>query len=325
VLGALATGPGTPGAAGGPGRPAGVRVCESTSLGHAAQTAADAAGRGEPVVAVGGDGLVGTLAAALAGSGGTLGIIPAGRGNDFARMLGIPFRPAEAAKALLAGRPRAVDLIGVRAADGPEQIVAGSVYLGIPSEGGLLANRSRRLGGATRYRLAGLRALLGWQPATFAVDTGAGPGCAPGFPAFAVVVANSAYFAAGTMAAPAADVSDGLLDVVTVRHGRKLSFVRVMLAAGRGTHVRLDQVHTERATSVTVTADRAMPAGADGETLAHACPLVPGSPLRIRVLPGAVRVFSHVPAARPVQGKSPVARPGRGRVAAEERIDEGRA
>jgi len=50
-----------------------VRVSETASLSHAAELAGGAAGRGETVVAVGGDGLVGTLAAAVSGAGGQPG------------------------------------------------------------------------------------------------------------------------------------------------------------------------------------------------------------------------------------------------------------
>jgi diacylglycerol kinase (ATP) len=291
VLGALDAGP------------AGVQVCETASLSHAAEVAAGASGRGEKVVAVGGDGLVGSVAAALAGTGGVLGIIPAGRGNDFARMLGIPLRTADAARALLTGQPRAVDLIGVRAGDGPEQVVAGSVYLGIPSAGAELANRSRLPVSAVKYQLAGVQATLAWKPATFTVQgagdhDGIADHAAASFPGQAVVVANSGYFAAGTLAAPTADVSDGLLDVIMVTGGSNLSFLRVMLAANRGTHLRLSQVSTLRSAAVTVTADRRMPAGADGEPLTHASPLAAGSPLRARAIPGALQVLSPAPATR---------------------------
>ena len=313
-----------------------VRVCPTTSLGHAVELAEEATARQETVVAVGGDGLVGTLAGAVSRAGGVLGIIPAGRGNDFAHMLGIPARPAAAAEALLSGEPRAVDLIGVQCGDGPELAVAGSVYLGVPSEGGEIANRSWWARGPVGYQLAGVRALLGWRPATFTVDPGpaepevADPGRAdpgrvgpevvdPGpadpqaggppaagwaavsFPGFCVVVANSVYLAAGRQVAPDADVGDGLLDVIMVRQGTKLSFVEAMLRAGRGTHVGMDEVTTQRAACVTVTADRAMPAAADGETLTCACPLPAGSPLRIRALPGALRVIA--PAGGPVPGQ----------------------
>ncbi len=268
-----------------------VRVEESSSLGHAAALAAEAAGRGEIVVAVGGDGTVGRMAAAVAAAGGVLGIIPAGRGNDFARMLGIPTDPARAAAVLLRGGRREVDLIGVRAGDGPEQVVAGSVYLGIPSEGARIAAASRLPPGGLAYQIAGLHALLAWQPASFTVGTQAGAPAA--FRGFCVVVANSAYFAGGTPAAPDADVTDGLLDVITVSDGSKLSFVRVMLLASRGRHTRLAQVGVTRAASVTVTADRAMFAGADGEPLPYASPLATGAPLRIRAFPGALRIAGH--------------------------------
>jgi diacylglycerol kinase (ATP) len=277
-----------------------VRVEQSSSLDHAATLAADAVDRGEIVVAVGGDGMVGRMAAAVAAAGGVLGIVPVGRGNDFARMLGIPADPARAATVLLRGGHRAVDLIGVRAGDGPEQVVAGSVYLGIPSEGAQIAAVSRLPPGLLAYQVAGLRALLAWQPASFTVDAGAAAGAA--FPGFCVVVANSAYFAGGTPAAPDADVADGLLDVITVSEGSKLSFVRVMLLAARGKHLRLAQVGATRSASVTVRADRAMLAGADGEPLPCASPLATGTPLHVRALPRALRVAGRE--AEPAAGQA---------------------
>jgi YegS/Rv2252/BmrU family lipid kinase len=272
-----------------------VRVEQSSSLDHAAALAAEAADRGEIVVAVGGDGTVGRMAAAVAAADGVLGIIPAGRGNDFARMLGIPADPARAAAVLLRGGHREVDLIGVRAGDGPEQVVAGSVYLGIPSEGARIAAASRLPPGGVAYQIAGLRALLAWQPVSFTVSTQASAPAGDTFPGFCVVVANSAYFAGGTPAAPDADVSDGLLDVITVSDGSKLSFVRVMLLASRGRHTRLAQVGVTRAASVTVSADRAMLAGADGEPLPCASPLATGVPLCMRALRGVLRVAGREP------------------------------
>jgi diacylglycerol kinase family enzyme len=78
--------------------------------------------------------------------------------------------------------------------------------------------------------------------------------------------------------------------VVAVAEGSKLSFARVMLLAGRGKHTRLAQVGVTRAASVRVSADRAVIAGADGEPLPCASPLATGTSLRIRALPGALRV-----------------------------------
>jgi hypothetical protein len=67
--------------------------------------------------------------------------------------------------ALTTGRERRVDLIAVSAAGQAEIIVAGSVYAGLPSVAGEIANRTRWLHGPAVYPAAALRALAGWTPA----------------------------------------------------------------------------------------------------------------------------------------------------------------
>lgn len=111
------------------------QTSQSSSLRHAATLAAEAAARGDLVLAVGGDGMAGAIAGAVARArpdgDGVSAMIPAGRGNDFARTHGIPFSPAGAAQLLLAGQARPMDLIAITGADGAEATVAGSIYLGI--------------------------------------------------------------------------------------------------------------------------------------------------------------------------------------------------
>lgn len=73
--------------------------------------AGDAVGSGcEMVVAIGGDGTVIEVATALVGSDVRLGIVPAGTGNLLAGNLGIPLSPGSAARTLVTGRPRRIDL-----------------------------------------------------------------------------------------------------------------------------------------------------------------------------------------------------------------------
>lgn len=62
------------------------------------------------IVAAGGDGTVSAVAGALAGSKSTLGVVPLGTLNHFARDLGIPTDVDEACRLLATGKPRAVDL-----------------------------------------------------------------------------------------------------------------------------------------------------------------------------------------------------------------------
>ena len=287
-------------------------VHESSSLEHARDIATRAAGLGHVVVAVGGDGTAGALAGVAARAGARYAIIPAGNGNDFARVLGIPFDARAAAQALTAGRERPVDLIAVTVADQAEIVVAGSVYAGLPSVAGEIANQTRWLRGPAVYPAAALRALAGWAPASFRVAISGGEDGAGGedgegggdgrdgplaltpvhdFAGYAVVVANSAYFGAGMKVAPSAEVDDGLLDVLVMRHGPRLAFLRVLMKIRSGSHIGLPQIGHARGREVTITVDRDLPAAADGETLPGAAPLPAGTTLRIRALPGVLRVL----------------------------------
>src|SRR3954471_3555456 len=77
------------------------RVEKTRSLEHGAELALRAAELGEVPVVVSGDGLLGAVGGAMAGTDARLGVIPAGRGNDLARALGIPDQPEAAVEALL--------------------------------------------------------------------------------------------------------------------------------------------------------------------------------------------------------------------------------
>jgi YegS/Rv2252/BmrU family lipid kinase len=276
------------------------QVSQSASLDDGRELAGRAARRGDVVVAVGGDGMAGALAGAVSGAGGVLGIIPAGRGNDFALALGMPAAPAAAARALLGGQVAVMDLIGVGVPGHAETVVAMSVYLGVPAVAGEIANRTRLLRGPMVYPVAALRAVAGWAPASFRVVAGDQPGIpSGGFAAYAVVVANCAYFGGGMRVAPAARMDDGILDVITMRHGARIAFLRALMKIQDGTHVTLPQVSAGQAAEVTVTVDRDMLAAADGEPLPFAAPLPAGTPLRIRALPGALRVIKPAVPAQP--------------------------
>jgi diacylglycerol kinase family enzyme len=95
---------------------------------------------------------------------GLFAIIPAGRGNDLARTYGIPFSSNDAAKLLLDGQLCPMDLIEVTGADGTQTSAAGSLYVGIASVAGQIANDFRLIRGPVAYPAAALRALVSWKP-----------------------------------------------------------------------------------------------------------------------------------------------------------------
>jgi len=277
------------------------QVQPSASLAHARELAAAAAQRGEVTVAVGGDGLAGALAGAVADAGGVMALIPAGRGNDLARELGLPPGAAAAAAAILDGQRAELDLLGLSIPGQPEETAVLSAYLGLPSVAGEIANRSRLIRGPATYPVAALRALARWRPVSFRVEQTGGPGGpvagipAGEFPGYGVVLANSRFFGGGMQVCPPARTSDGCLDVVVMHHATKAAFLRVLLQIRDGTHVSLPQIALGQAAAVTVTAGTALPVAADGETLPWGSPLAAGVPLRARVRRGALKVV--VPAA----------------------------
>jgi YegS/Rv2252/BmrU family lipid kinase len=259
-----------------------VAVEYSRSLDHATHLARAAAARGDAVIAAGGDGMVGGLAGALAGTGATLGILPAGRGNDFARQLRLPQEPDRLAALLLTAEPRAIDAIEVVPDEGAARIVVGSVYGGVDSVANMHINRLTRLPGALAYYLGPLRAIARWRPVSYRITV---DGELHEERGYTVVTANSGFYGHALHIAPDAAVDDGLLDIVIIRHAPKRLFFAVMRELPRGTHVRRPEIEVLRGREVRVEADREIPIGGDGE-------LIGTLPARMRVLPGALSVLA---------------------------------
>lgn len=252
----------------------------SRGLEHATALARGAADAGHVVLGVGGDGMVGCVGGALVGTDAVLGIVPAGRGNDFARQLAIPTEPDALAELLLRGEPRAVDAIEANGVP-----VLGSVYAGVDAVANLNANRSRWLRGSASYYVGALRAVAAWKPANYRITV---DGVEHDFSGYTVIAANSGYYGFGRHVAPDASVDDGLLDVIVIKHGPKRMFFGVMRELTEGAHLHRPEVEVLRGREVRIELDdpdRVLPYGADGE--------LPGElPVTAKVLPGALRVLA---------------------------------
>lgn len=264
---------------------AGARVLvePSRSAEHSAVSAREAVAAGQVVVAAGGDGMLASVAATVVDAGGTLGIVPSGRGNDFARMLRLPGDTEGVVHTLLEGDPTPVDAVEVTGADGSRTVVLGSLYAGVDSLASEIVDRSRRLPSALQYPVAAVRALASYRPRTFTVTV---DGRVHEQRAFNVVVANSGYYGSGMHIAPMADVRDGALDVVVLPGGSRLSMIRRLPKVYDGSHVDLPEVTVLRGTRVRVEADPGEPVVGygDGERIGLL-------PLEARVLPGRLSVL----------------------------------
>jgi YegS/Rv2252/BmrU family lipid kinase len=253
------------------------RVERTASMEHGRELARDARDAGELAVAMGGDGLTGAVAGELHGAEAPLGIVPGGRGNDFARKLRIPADPTAAVEVIAAGSTRTVD---VAQADG--RTFLGIASAGFDSDVQVIANDTRLDLGTAVYLYGTLRALRTWKAANWTVTL---DGETREFRGYSVAVANSGMFGGGMHLVPDARLDDGLLDVVLTAESSKRHFLMSLPKVFKGTHVTDPTLTFLQAREVTFHADRPFTAFADGDPLIEL-------PATIRVVPRALRVLA---------------------------------
>ncbi len=262
-----------------------VRRVDTRDLDHARALAREAAHLGETAVTLGGDGLAGAAADALRDvPDAVLGVLPGGRGNDLARVLGIPSDPLAACAAIATGTSRPMDLGAVGA-----HAFVGIASAGFDSDANRIANRAPARLGNLVYAYGALRALCSWRPATFQIELDP-PGRRVTLTGYTVAIANSRAYGGGMLIAPDAMLDDGLLDVIAIERVGRLRFLANLPKVFRGTHVRLPEVRVLRAAAVEISADRPFVVYADGDPIGEL-------PVRVRAVPRAVRVL--VPAREP--------------------------
>ena len=232
-----------------------------------------------PVVAVGGDGTVHEVAAACAGTGRAMGVLPAGSGNDYVKALGVGTNLRRALEVLVGGKVRVVDTAEVN---------------GIPFNNGLgigfdaevaagVAEAPKYLGGTGRYLWSVGRLLKDFRchGARLTLD-----GRAVEAKTILVAVAIGTTYGSMFRLAPEAILDDGLFDVIWSEEVNRAEVLRLIPAALRGTLSRRLKVHTARAREVEIALSEEVPAHVDGEMLANT------RHFRARVLPETLRVVA---------------------------------
>lgn len=219
---------------------------------------------GRTVVLAGGDGSLHLAVSVLRSRGELsadepLGLLPLGTGNDLARTLGLPLDPGEAARVLLSGRPRRLDLV----TDDAGGVVVNAVHLGIGAEAAEQASALKGRLGKAAYAVgsavAGVRE-TGWA-VRVEVD---GQVVHEGEPVLMVGVCNGRSVGGGAELAPDAVVDDGLLDVVVATSTGPLARLGFGVAMRGGEHVAREDVLAVRGRTVTVSGEP-FPTNADGE------------------------------------------------------------
>jgi YegS/Rv2252/BmrU family lipid kinase len=252
------------------------RTVTTRSTEHAAEEAAGAAAAGETVAALSGDGTLRPLAGALKGTGSSLALIPCGRGNDLARVLGIPTDPAEAVQVAVEGPEHLIDVGDV---DGTPFV--GIASFGFDSDANRIANDARFVRGNAVYLYAALRALAAWKPATFTVTV---DGERHDYTGYSIAVGNSKAYGGGMLVLPRAELDDGRLDVLVSKEASKLTFLRGVFQTFKAAHV--DSPHAEflRGERIEVQSDRPFVIYGDGDPIG-------ATPATVSVEPRCLRII----------------------------------
>jgi YegS/Rv2252/BmrU family lipid kinase len=251
------------------------REVMTENIAHGRDEARAAAERGDRVIVMSGDGLIGQVGGELANTGAVMGILPGGRGNDFARVLGVPADVEEAAGIIAGGATRQVD---VGEANGVRFLCIASC--GFDSDANRIANESR-IRGPLVYAYAALRALAAWKPATFTLTL---DGEAVEVTGYTVAAANGNAYGGGMIAAPDAVLDDGMLDVGATGNVGKARFLRGLTKIFKGEHLEALDVRMWRVPEVRIEADRPFPVYADGDPITEL-------PATVRIIPRALRVI----------------------------------
>lgn len=244
------------------------------------------AGR-ERIFALGGDGTFQALLNAVAGSANvSIGVLPAGGGNDLASALGLPLNPVRAAERILAdGEAVRLDAARVRTADGTERLYMGGGGVGLDAEAARFASGVyRKIRGRSRYLLSAIRALGKFHGISVCVSLEGAEQTILRASALVLGVLNTPSYGGGLRLAPEASLEDGRLDLVLLENLSAFEIARMLPRLAVSGEIRTERVRRFCATRVRIETERPCAFHADGEIIGL-------TPVEITVVPQAMRVW----------------------------------
>lgn len=229
------------------------------------------------VIVGGGDGTLSSAAKYFMDSDSTMGVLPLGTGNQFARDLCIDADVDSACRVLVEGRRRKVD-VGVIGNDYFLNVATVGLTTRIAEE--LTVDAKRKLGRVV-YLVALVRALRKVKPfrATLTTDEGTHT-----FETLQIVVGNGRFHAGPFPLAPDACITDGKLVVYALKSTNRWSLLKYAAHLPGGHHVDMAEVPTYFTTAGSLDTQPIQRVTVDGEIEFR-------TPIKFGVLPGALPVM----------------------------------
>jgi YegS/Rv2252/BmrU family lipid kinase len=260
--------------------------------GHAIELAKAAAKKGyDMLISVGGDGTIHEIVNGLYASGNIkdnlLGIVSTGTGSDYIRTTGTPRNFEDACRRLLEPEKRTVDLgmVEYRKNGGTEQrLFVNFAGMGIDSEiVRRMTQQYKKLGSLPSYLMGMLTSLVAYHNRKISISI---DGKTEERRILTVIINNGKFGGGGMLTSPAADLEDGLLDVMIAGDLNKPEFLWSLPRLYKGTHVTHPKVTIKRAKEIEVKSlGEKLYLQADGELLGEA-------PARFRILPAALNIVA---------------------------------
>ncbi len=244
----------------------------------------------ETIVAVGGDGtshevINGMMAHSQGMPTAVLGCIPAGSGNDFAVMNGVPTDIEAACRLIAAGQTRTVDL-GRLTLDGSlTRYFDNTVGIGFDALVTFETRRHKHLRGMALYLPAVLKTIfvtLRIPRVELTVD-----GVTTESRPLMIVACNGPREGGGFMLAPGARWDDGQLDLVITEELSRLGMLALVPRFMNGTHISHPKVSVRPARQIKVRSGDPLYIHVDGEILADL-----SHEVEIEVVPQCLRVLT---------------------------------
>jgi len=249
-----------------------------------------AAGR-ERIFALGGDGTLQALLNAVAEHPDvSIGVLPAGGGNDLAAALGLPLDPVRAAEMILTrGEAVRLDAARVRTADGVERLYMGGGGVGLDAEAARFASGVyRRMRGRSRYLLSAIRALGKFRGIYVRVSLEGSEQTSLEGMALVLGVLNTPSYGGGLRLAPEANLEDGKLDLVLLENLSVVEILKMLPRMAATGEIRTQRIQRHCVTRARIETERPCAFHADGEIIGM-------TPMEIEVVPRAMRVWRPRP------------------------------
>jgi len=272
----------------------GARLMETRERGHAERLAAAAGDLGhDRIVVVGGDGTIhevvnGVMADGklTAGQRLSIGVVPAGSGNDLVRDLLLPMDPIAALAIATGEQERIIDV--ARADDTRGRIrhfvVAGGVGFDAQVAHVMFRHRLPWQKGRAGYFLSTFIELMRFRNRRLQLRLATRDGDVRSERvSLLVAFANGPYLGGGMQICPGAEVADGFLDLCVAGDLSRIEALRLLPGMYKGAHVGHPKVEFLRAAAIEFTADEDTLVHLDGEPFGNL-------PLTVTVQPAALRV-----------------------------------